>query len=29
MGVVVEDNNFETFDLIRNLEKARDDLYHK
>jgi hypothetical protein len=29
MGIVVEDNNFDTFNLIRDLEKARDDLYQK
>ena len=29
MGIVVEDNSFDTFNLVRDLEKARDDLYQK
>jgi hypothetical protein len=29
MGIVVEENNFDTYNLIRDLEKARDDLYQK
>ena len=29
MGFVVEDNNFDTFNLVRDLEKTRDDLYQK
>jgi hypothetical protein len=29
MGIVVDSNNFATFDLINELENARNDLYHK
>jgi hypothetical protein len=29
MGIVVDDNNFDTYNLIRDIEKARDDLYQK
>lgn len=29
MGVAINSEDFETFDLIRDLEKARDDLYLK
>jgi hypothetical protein len=29
MGIVVEESSFDTFNLIRDLEKARDDLYQK
>jgi hypothetical protein len=29
MGIIVEDDNFATFNLIKDLEKARDDLYQK
>jgi hypothetical protein len=29
MGVNIDENDFDTFDLLKNLEKARDDLYKK
>jgi hypothetical protein len=29
MGIVVEEDDFDTFNLIKDLEKVRDDLYHK
>jgi len=29
MGILVDSNNFDTFDLINELENARNDLYHK
>lgn len=29
MGVVVEESDFDTFDLLKDLEKARGDLYKK
>ena len=29
MGIVVDESSFDTFNLIRDLEKARDDLYQK
>ena len=29
MGILVDSNNFDTFDLINDLENARNDLYHK
>jgi hypothetical protein len=29
MGIAVSDYTFDTFDLIKDLEKARDDLYLK
>jgi len=29
MGIVVEENSIDTFNLIRDLEKTRDDLYQK
>lgn len=29
MGIAMNNNNFETFDLIKELEKARNDLHNK
>ena len=29
MGVDLNENDFDTFNLLKDLEKARDDLYHK
>ena len=29
MGIVVEEEDFDTFNVIKDLEKVRDDLYHK
>ena len=29
MGIVVEEDDFDTFNLSKDLEKTRDDLYHK
>lgn len=29
MGVIVDSNDFDTFDLLRDLEQARNNLYKK